>query len=68
MKLLYNKEKLFCTKTELLNLKITLSSAKLLMLGSRLVSNGLIFLDNIPVNIQLVTFLLLSYFSEGNKI
>ena len=68
MKLLYNKEKLFCNKTELLNLKITLSSAKLLMLGSRLVSNGLIFLDDIPVDIQLVTFLLLSYFSERNKI
>ena len=30
------------------------------MVGSRLVSNGLIFPDDVPVNIQLVTFLLLS--------
>ena len=34
------------------------------MIGSRLVSNGLIFSDDIPVDIQLVTFLLLSYIKE----
>ena len=34
------------------------------MVDSRLVSNGLIFSDDIPVNIQLVTFLLLSNFSK----
>ena len=38
--------------------------AKLVMVGSRLVSNGLIFSDDIPVTIQLVTFLLLSNISE----
>ena len=64
MKLLCNEEECFCTKTELLNFKITLSLAKLDMVGSRLVSNGLIFSDDIQVNILLVTFLLLSNFSE----
>ena len=34
------------------------------MIGSRLVSNGLIFSDDIPVDIQLVIFLLLSYIME----
>ena len=63
MKLLYNGEH-FCTKTELLNLKITLPLAKLDMVESRLVSNGLTFSDDIPVNIQLVTFLLLSNIFE----
>ena len=60
MKLLYNTEEIFCTKTEFLNFKITLPLAKLDMIGSRLVSNGLIFSDDI----QLVTFLLLSEISE----
>ena len=64
IKLLYNEEELFCTKTELLNFKITLPLAKLGMIGSRLVSNGLIFSDDIPINIQLVTFLLVSNISE----
>ena len=64
IKLLYNKEKLFCTKTEMLNFKITVTLAKLDMVASRLVTNGLIFLDGIPVNIQLVTFSLLSIISE----
>ena len=43
MKLPDKKEELFCTKTELLNFKFTLPLAKLDMVGSRLVSNGLIF-------------------------
>ena len=52
IKLLYNEEKLFfCTKTELLNFTFTLPLAKLNMVGSRLVLNGLIFSDDIPVNI-----------------
>ena len=34
------------------------------MVGSRLVLNGLIFADDIPVDIQLVTFLFLSNISE----
>ena len=41
----------FCTKTELLNFTFTLPLAKLNMVGSRLVLNGLIFSDDIPVNI-----------------
>ena len=59
-----NEEELFCTKTELLNFKITLLSAKLDMFGSRLVSKVLISSDDILVDIQLVTFLLLSNVSE----
>ena len=43
MKLLYNEEERFCTKTELLIFKITLTLAKVDMVGSNLVSNGLIF-------------------------
>ena len=63
MKLPYNNEELFYTKTELLNRVITLPLGKLDMVGSRLVSNGLIILGNIPVNIQSVTFSLLSNIS-----
>ena len=40
----------------MLNFKITLPLAKLDMIGSRLVSNGLILSDNVPVDIYLVTF------------
>ena len=61
---MYNKENYFCTKTELLNIKITLLLAKLDMVGSRLLSNDLIFLDDIPVNIQLIAFLLPSNIGE----
>ena len=43
IKLVYHDEELFCTKTELLNFKITLPLAKLDMVVSMLVSNGLIF-------------------------
>ena len=43
MMLLYKEEKFLCTKTELLNFKVTLPLAKLGMVGSRLVSNGLFF-------------------------
>ena len=64
MKLLYNEEELFCTKTELLNFKITLPLATLDMVGSRLVSNGLFFSGDIPIYIQLATFLLLYNVSE----
>ena len=52
IKLLNNKEKRFCTKTELLNFKIILPLAKLDMVGSRSVSNGLVSSDDIPVDIQ----------------
>ena len=41
--LLYKEEERFRTKTDLLNFKITLPLAKLDMVGSRLVSNALIF-------------------------
>ena len=64
LKLLYNEEERFCTRTELLNFKITLPLDKLDMVSSKLVSIGLIFSDNIPVNIELVTFLLLFNISE----
>ena len=60
MKLLYNDEQLFCTKTELLNFKVTLALAELYMVGSRLVSKCSIFSDDIGIDIQLTTFLLLS--------
>ena len=63
-KLLYNEEIFFGTKTELLNFKFTLPLAKLDMVGSRLVSNRLIFSDDISVNIQLATILLLSHIME----
>ena len=44
MKLLYNKDNFFLIKTELLNVKPTLPSAKLVIAGTRLAaSNGLIF-------------------------
>ena len=56
VKLIYNEEESFCTKTESLDIKITLPLAKLDIVGSSLVSNGLIFSDNIPVDIQLATF------------
>ena len=45
------KKKIFCTKTELLNFKFTLPLAKLNMVSSSLVSNGLMFSDDIPVDI-----------------
>ena len=66
MKLLYNEEELFHTKTELLNFKVTLPLAKLDMVGSRSVLNALAFSDDIPVDIQLVIFLLLFNISELN--
>ena len=64
IKLLYNDETLFLTKIELLNFKFILPFAILDMVSSRLVLNGLIFSDDIPVCIQLKTFLLLSNISE----
>ena len=60
IKLAYKTEKLFYIKAELLNFSFTLPLGKLDIVGSRLVSNGLIFSDDIPVDIQVVTFLLLS--------
>ena len=64
IKLLYNEDIFFCTKTELLNFKISLPLAKLNMVASRLVPNGLFFSDDHLVDIQLVTFLLLSNIRE----
>ena len=60
IKLIYNEEE--CT--ELLNFKFTVSLAKLDMVKKRLVSNGLIFSDDIPVDIQIVTVLFLSNIRE----
>ena len=62
MKLLYLKET-FALK-QLLNFNITLPLAELDMVSSRLVSNGLIFWDEIVVDIQFIIFLLLSNVSE----
>ena len=64
MKKTIQRRRTFCTKTVLLNLKNTLPLGKLDMIRSRLVPNGLIFSDDIPVDIQLVTFLLLYNISE----
>ena len=64
IKLLHNEEEIFCTKIKLLNFKVTLPLAKLDVVGSRLVSYGLIFSDEILVDIQLVTLLLLSNIIE----
>ena len=52
MKLLYNEEEPFYTKTDLLNFKVILPLAKLDMVSWGLVS-GLIFSDEFPVDIQL---------------
>ena len=60
IKLLFNEEIFFCAETELLNFKITLPLAKLVMISSRLVSIGLFFSDYVSVDIQLVTFLFVS--------
>ena len=49
MKLLYN-EKFFCMKSELLNFNIILPLAKLDMVNSRLVSNGLIFFNGLSAS------------------
>ena len=65
-KLLYNEEKFFCTKMDLLNFMLTLTLAKLDMVSAKLGSNGLILMGNTPVNIQLVTFLLSSSVIELN--
>ena len=62
MKLLYLEET-FALK-QLLNFNITLPLAELDMVSSRLVSNGLIFWDEIVVDIQFIIFLLLSNVSE----
>ena len=66
IKLLYNEEKLFYTKTELLNFKFTVPLAKLDIVSSRPVSSCLLLSDNILVDIQLVTFPLLSNIRELN--
>ena len=62
---LYGEENC-CTKTELLNFNPSLPLANLVMVGVRLTSNGLTFLGDTPVDIQLVTFLLLSNISKSS--
>ena len=61
IKLLCNEEEAFCSKAELLNFKITLPLARLDIVDSSSVTNGLVISDDILVDIQLVTFLLLQY-------
>ena len=48
----------------MLNFSFPLPLAKLDIVSLRQISNGSIFLDDIEVNIQLVTFLLLSDIKE----
>ena len=57
------KENILASK-QLLNCNFTLPSAKLDMVVSRLVSNGLVFSDNTPVDIHVVTFILLCNTTE----
>ena len=57
------KENILAPK-QLLNCNFTLPSAKLDMVISRLVSNGLVFSDNTPVDILVVTFILLCNTTE----
>ena len=52
MNLLYNYENFVCNIAELLNFQIILPLVKLDMVGSRLVSKGLIFSDDTQINIQ----------------
>ena len=59
MKLQYNEEDFFCTKTELLDFRLTLPLAKLVMIEGRLVSNGLIISGESEADIHSVIFLLL---------
>ena len=51
---------------KLLNFKITLPVVELYMVSSSLVSNGIVFSADTPVDIRLVTFLLISNVSELN--
>ena len=62
-KLLYNSEKLFCAKGELLSFNIILPLAKLDIVGSRLVSTGLIFQVIFRFDIQLVGNIFMESFS-----
>ena len=50
----------------MLNFRLILLLAKLDMIGARLVSNGLIFSGDAPVDIQFVTASLLSDVSESS--
>ena len=64
MKLLYNEKDLLCTKIKFLSFKLTLPMAKLDIVGSRVVSDSLLFSGDTLVNMELITFLLLSNVSE----
>ena len=68
MKFPYNEEDFFCIKAEFLNFKITIPLAKLdmYMVISRLISNDLIFSNDILVNGQLATYILFSNIGELN--
>ena len=57
-------KKIFSTKIEFLNFKITLPLAKLETRKSKLVLNGLKFWNDIPINIQLVAFILIANISK----
>ena len=57
-------KKKISTKIEFLNFKITLPLVKLETRQSKLVLNGLKFWNDIPINIQLVAFLLTANISK----
>ena len=64
MKLICYEKEFVYIKTELLSFRFTLALAKLDMIDERLVLNGSSFSGDTSVNVQLVTFLLLSSVKE----
>ena len=67
IKLQYNGEKLFCTKTVLLNFKSNLLLAKLDIAGSMPASNALIFPHDIPVDWYPVSIFSIAIWYYGIK-
>ena len=52
----YYNEEFSCTQTELLNSRLILPLAKLVVISARLISNRFFFFSDTPVDMQLVTF------------
>ena len=67
IKLQYNGEKPFCTKTVLLNFKSNLLLAKLDIAGSMPASNALIFPHDIPVDRYPVSIFSIAIWYYGIK-
>ena len=62
MRLLSSEEDFFCTKTGLLNFKLTLPLAKLEMVSSKLISDGSIFFRWYSGSYPASNFLLLLFY------